>query len=170
MKKIARVGLIVAAVGGGGLLTWIALARLRDARGFGAPHRVQTAGGTNYVARMVETTIGRTEAGLLVVVTIRLENPNSFAVLLPRCSFVLVDKAKDYFLPAESDTQPAWIKLPPHGVADNELLTYAVQEDTFQGMLGLQIGRYYWMMLKGSRPYAQPLKKDEYRTFHRRDW
>lgn len=167
MKKYTLVAGVVAVVIGGGLLGWLALARLRDARGFGAAHRVRTAAGTNYVVRVVEATIGRTEAGPLVVVALRLENPNPFELTLSRRSFVLVDGAKDYCLPA---SQSESINIPAHGVADNELLTYAVQEDAFQGVLGLQIGHYYWTLLKGPRPYTQPLKKDEYRTFRRRDW
>lgn len=170
MKKTGIVVAVVAVLIGGGLLGWMTALRLRDARGFGAAHRVQTFGGTNYVVRVRETTIGRTDAGLLAVVALRLENPNPFELTLERRWFVLVDAAKNYFLPAPLDKSPNQIKIPPHGVADNELLTYAVQDDAFQGVLGLQIGHYYWTMLKGSRPYPQVLNKDEYRTFRRRDW
>ncbi len=170
MKKFAIVAGMVVVIVGGGLLTWTALARLRDARGFGAAHRVRTFGETNYVARVLETTIGRTDAGLLVVVALRLENPNPFEIALERRGFVLVDGDKDYYLPAATESQSDVIRIGARGVADNELLTYAVQDDAFQGVLGLQLGHYYWTLLKGPQPYTPALNQDEYRTFRRRDW
>ena len=87
-----------------------------------------------------------------------------------RRGFVLVDGDKDYSLPQTNSSQPATITIPPRGMIDNELLTYAVQEDTFAGVVGLQLGHYYWTEIKGPRPYTEVLNKDEYRTFRRRDW
>lgn len=170
MKKSATVAGVAVLVLAAGWATWTALARLRDARGFGVAHAVQTAGGTNYVVRLRETTIGRTEAGLLVVVALRLENPNPFALTLDRRGFVLMDGDKDFYLPNTTESQPASIAIPARGMTDNELLTYAVQDDTLHGALGLQLGHDYWTLLKNAPPYTQPLNKDEYRTFRRRDW
>lgn len=168
-KTVTRLGLVgvllvLAAV------AWTALVRWRDARGFGATHRVETVQGTHYVVRLREVTIGRTATGPLVLVALRLENPNPEPLALERQWFVLVDGDKDYYLPQTTESQPATIRIPARGQVDNELLVYAVSEDAFQGVLGLQIGHYYWALLKNVAPYAVPLAADEYRTFRRREW
>ena len=50
--------------------------RINRARSFSEPHQVETFGGTNFVIRLAETTVGRTESGMVVIVTMSVENPN----------------------------------------------------------------------------------------------
>lgn len=148
----------------------LALWRTREAREFGRPHRVRTYGGTNYVVRLAEVTIGRTEAGPVVMVQLILANPNPFDIQLERKWFILMDGDRDYFLPLESATQPAVIHLPAHGVVDNEMLVYRVDEDSFSGALALFVGHHYMAMLKNVGTYEEPLRMGEYRSFRRVTW
>ncbi len=151
-------------------LVIMALTRVQEARQFGQAHRVRTYGGTNYVARLAETTIGRTESGRVVIVNVVLSNPNPYDIALDRKCFILIDGDKDYFQPSTTGTQTESIKIPAHGIVENELLTYAVDDNSFNGTLGLQVGYQYMVMLKGIEPYTRQLGVGEYRTFHRRDW
>ncbi|MCS7048253.1 MAG: hypothetical protein NZ483_03015 [Verrucomicrobiae bacterium] len=150
--------------------TTLALWRTREAREFGRPHRVRTYGGTNYVVRLSEVTIGRSDAGPLVMVRLIFANPNPFDVTLERKWFILMDGDRDYFLPLEGATQPATIHLPAHGVVDNEMLVYHVDEDSFSGALALFAGHHYMVMLKEVEPYGEPLNLGEYRSFRRVTW
>lgn len=148
----------------------LVLYRMQETATFGRPHRVQTFGGTNYVARLAETTIGRTDRGRVVIVRLILLNPNAFDIELNRNWFILVDADKDYFLPTTTGEQSDLIRVPAHGVIENELFTYAVDETSFQGALGLLVGHHYMVMLKGIEPYTRELEVGEYRSFRREDW
>lgn len=149
------------------MMSW---SRVREARAFGRPHRVRTFGGTNYVVRLAETTIGRTDSGRVVIVGLMLANPNPFDIKLHRHWFVLADMDKDYFLPTATGAQTDLINVPAHGVIDNELLSFAVDETSFDGTLGLLVGHQYMVMLKGIEPYTRKLAVGEYRSFRRQDW
>jgi hypothetical protein len=151
-------------------LAVIGLYRVQEVRAFGRPHRVQTYGGTNYVVRLAETTIGRTDSGRVVIVRLILANPNPFDIVLDRNWFILVDMDKDYFLPTPAGAEAAAIKVPARAVRDDELLTYAVDETSFDGTLGLFVGHHYVVLLKGIEPYTRELAVGEYRSFRRADW
>jgi hypothetical protein len=148
----------------------LATVRIQEARDFGRAHRVKTYSGTNYVVRLAETTIGRTDSGQVVIVYLVLANPNPVELILDRNWFILVDHDKDYYLPSTTGTQEPLIKIPAHGVLDREMLSFAVDTNAFEGVLGLQIGHQYWVMLKGIEPYTREIGIGEFRTFRRRDW
>jgi hypothetical protein len=156
--------LLTFSVGG---LAWL---RLREARAFSQPHAVRTIGGTNYVVRFIETTLGRSDSNYLVIVQVRVENPNPFPLRLNRHWFILVDHDKDYYLPAMTGTQTEWFEVPGQGVADRVTLSYSVPADSFAGLLAVQLGQYYWVRLKQPTPYKPRLKSGEFVTFRRRDW
>lgn len=148
----------------------LGLWRTREAREFGRAHRVRTFGGTNYVVRLTETTIGRTEAGPVVIVQLILANPNPFPIALERKWFILMDGDRDYFLPVETSSQPPTIELPARGTVDHEMLVYHVHDDSFRGALALFVGHHYMVMLKEVGSYDQPLKVGEYRSFRTVTW
>lgn len=76
-------------------LSTFAWLRLRDAREFSQPIPVHTYGGTNYIVQLLETAVGRVDTGCMVIVSLRLENPNPFEVVLNREWFVLMDYEKE---------------------------------------------------------------------------
>ena len=110
--------------------------RVNEARQFSQSYQVQSYTGTNYVVKLLETTVGKVETGHVVIVYARFENPNPTEVVLKREWFVLVDHDKDYYLPTISGTQTPLIKLPPNGVLEKEALSYAVGDDSFAGTIG----------------------------------
>jgi len=148
----------------------LATVRIQKSRDFGRPHKVRTYSGTNYVVRLAETTIGRTDSGQVVMVHLVLSNPNTFELTLDRNWFILADHDKDYYLPSTTGTQTPLIKIPARGVLDREMLTFTVDTNAFAGLLGLQVGHQYWVTLKGVEAYAREIEVGEYRTFRRRDW
>ena len=150
-----------------GLTAWL---RVREAGHLSQSCRVRTYGGTNYVVQVVETTVGRTDNGYLLLITARIENPNPYEVALRREWFVLVDHDKDYYEPSTTGTQAELIKLPTHGVLDKETFSFAVSEGTFAGSIGLKIGKDYWVMIKDDRPFDRQLKSGEFVSFRRRRW
>ena len=81
-----------------GALVWL---RARDAQQFAVPCRVHTYGGTNYTVQLLEAAVGRVETSCVVIVSLRLENPNPYAVTLPREWFVLLDHEKEYYEPTQ---------------------------------------------------------------------
>lgn len=150
-----------------GVLAWL---RVHEAREFSQPHAVRTIGGTNYLAQFVETTLGRSDSNYLVIVQIRVQNPNPFPLRLNRHWFLLVDHDKDYYLPTNGGTQATWFDVPAQGVAERVTFSYAVPADSFAGALAVQLGQYNWVLLKRPSPYTPRLKPGEFVTFRRRDW
>ena len=148
----------------------LALLRIQDARMFHRPHAVQTFGGTNYIVQLSEVVVGKTATGGVLIVYVRLQNPNPYDVTLKRNWFVLVDRAKDYFLPSTTGTQTELIKLPANGVLDREMLSYAVGDDAFAGTVALLVGRNYMVLLKDAEPFDVRLRDGEFRSFQRRHW
>lgn len=161
---------VVAAVVVAGSLALLGWMRVREAQEFSAPHRVQTYGGTNYIAQLLETSVGGATSGAVVIVYLRVENPNDFELTLDRNWFILVDHDKDYYLPATSGTQQPLIKVAPRGVSEREMLSFTVMEGSFAGTLGLQLGQNYWVLLKGEEPYAAQLRDGQFHTFKSREW
>ena len=151
------------------VLSVLGLAALRVDRAhqFSQLYRVQTFTGTNYVVRLLETTVGRVQTGYVVVVYARFENPNPTEIVLKRDWFVLADHDKDYYLPASG---APLIKLPPSGVLEKEALSYVVGDDAFLGPLALEIGHHYFVLLKTDKPWAGNLKEGRFVTFRSRDW
>jgi hypothetical protein len=148
-------------------LGWL---RVQEAREFSQAYNVHTYGGTNYVAQLAETTIGRTDAGYLVIVQLRLQNPNPFPLRLNRNWFLLVDHDKDYYQPTIAGTQTEWITIPAQGVAEREPLTFAVPADSFGGTLAVQLGQNYWVLLKTPKSPVPELRPGQFHTFRRRNW
>ena len=146
--------------------TW----RIHAAHQFGEPHRVATYGGTNYVVSLEETTVGRTETGYGLIVYLRIENPNAYALVLDRDWFVLVDHERDYYQPSISGTQTRSIKIPPHGVSDREMLSFGLGAGGLGGGLALKIGKDAWVLLKSADPYTGKLQPGNFRSFHRGNW
>jgi len=163
---IAVITLIVIGV----CLGLLAVLRVQETKLFHQPHRVRTYGGTNYVVELGEVAIGRTGTGCVLIVYLRLENPNPYDVILSRNWFVLVDHAKDYYLPATTGTQTELIKLPGNGVLDREMLSYTLPENAFAGALAVLIGREYMVLLKDEDPFEVRLRDGEFRSFQRRHW
>jgi hypothetical protein len=158
----------ISAIGiGVGLLAWF---RVQESRHLTQPCSVQTYGGTNYGFQVLETTVGKLDTGYVVIVYVRLTNPNPYEVALHRNWFVLADHDKDYFQPSTTGTQTELIKLPPSGVIEKESLSFAVPDDSFAGTIGLQIGKDYWVMIKEEKPFTRTLHSGEFVTFRSRDW
>lgn len=163
---LAVIALVVIAVSVG----LLALLRVREAKEFRRPHPVQTYGGTNYVVQLTEVVVGRTETGCVLIAYLRLENPNPYDVTLNRNWFVLMDHAKDYYLPSTTGTQTELIKLPANGVLDREMLSFTVANDTFAGTVALLVGREHMVLLKDEDPFEAPLRNGEFRSFRRCHW
>ncbi|MGD0058479.1 MAG: hypothetical protein ABSD58_03585 [Verrucomicrobiia bacterium] len=165
-KLVAVIALVVIGVSFGVL----ALLRVREAKEFRRPHPVQTYGGTNYVVQLTEVVVGKTETGCVLIVYLRLENPNPYDVTLSRNWFVLMDHAKDYYLPSTTGTQTELIQLPANGILDREMLSFTVADDTFAGAVALLVGREYMVLLKDEEPFKAQLRNGEFRSFQRRHW
>jgi len=162
------VALAIAALAGVAVagLAWL---RIRDARLYAQPHTVQR-GGTNYIVQLVETTVGRVNTNYLVILHLRIQNPNPFALRLARNQFGLVDHDKDYEEPAVTGNHSEWIIVPPNGVAEREALSYTVQPDAFQGTLALYAGQYYFLLVKEHEPFTPKLRDGQFISFRRREW
>ena len=151
-------------------LALLALVRLRQARQLSQPCTVHAGGSTNYVAQILETTVGRTDTSYLVIVAVRLQNPNPFAVTLARKGFLLVDSRKEHYEPSTTGTQTVTIELPAGGAVEHELLSYAVPAEAFQGRLAVQLGPHDRLLIKEPKLYQPHLAPGRFVTFHRRDW
>jgi hypothetical protein len=152
------------------VICWVAWWRVDEAAAMSKPHSVHTYGGTNYVVRLKELTVGRGDTGYAVLVSVELENPNAFPVVLNRDWFILVDANKDYYLPSTTGTQTQFITLTANGKVDSDLLSFVVPEEGLAGTMGMRIGQDYWIMLKDQKPFDRKLKSGEFVTFRRRDW
>ena len=146
-----------------GTLVWL---RTRDAEAFAQPCRVHTYGGTNYIAQLLDTAVGRVETGCVVIVSLRLENPNPYAVTLQREWFVLMDHEKEYYEP----TQLGTIHLPAHGVVEREAFGFVVTNEALNGLIALKIGQQYLLTVKSPRPYPLPKSLGRFVSFRQRDW
>lgn len=160
------VALAIAGVGVG----LLALLRVQQAKDFSQPYRVQTAEGTNYVVQLVETVVGKTDTDCVLIVYMKLENPNPFEVALDRDSFFLIDRHRVRYLPSTTGTQDELIKLPANGVLEKEMLSFTVPEDTFAGRIALRVGQDHPVMIKDQTPFDVRLGSGEFRSFRRRSW
>jgi hypothetical protein len=152
------------------LIGAVALWRVREAEDMSRPHAVHTYGGTNYVVSLKELTVGRSDAGYVLLVAVLLQNTNNFPVALNRNAFILVDANKDYYLPSTTGTQTPVITVPAAGTVDSEVLSFSVPEEGLNGAMGMQIGQNFWIMLREDKPFELKLKSGEFVTFRRRDW
>jgi hypothetical protein len=148
----------------------LAMLRVHEAREFSLPHTAATYGGTNYLVQLTEAVVGKIETGCVLIVYLRLQNPNPFDVTLNRDWFVLVDRDKDYYLPSTAGTQTELIKLPANGVLDREMLSFTVPDDAFAGTVALMVGRNYMVLVKDREPFEVRLRAGEFRSFRRRSW
>jgi hypothetical protein len=148
----------------------LAMLRIQEAKEFREPHTVQTYGGTNYVVQLTEVAVGKAETGCVLIVYLRLQNPNPYEVTLSRNWFVLVDRDKDYFLPSTTGTQTELIKLPTNGVLNREMLSFMVPDDAFAGRVALLVGQNYMVLVKNEEPFEAHLRDGEFRSFRRRSW
>ena len=144
--------------------------RINRARAFSEPHRVQTYGDTNYVVRLAETTVGRTDSGMVVIVSMSLENPNPYELVLDREWFVIVDHDRDYFQPSTTGAQSQLIKVPANSVINGEMLSFVMGTDALDGGMMLKVGKDAWVFLKRAEPYREPIRVGEFRTFRTRNW
>jgi hypothetical protein len=101
-KRIQILVAVVALAVIGFSLGLLAILRVREAREFSRPHRVETYGGTNYILQLTETAVGKTETACVLIVYLRLQNPNPYDLTLSRNWFVLVDHGQG-LLPAVND-------------------------------------------------------------------
>ena len=148
----------------------MAMRRIQDAKEFSQPHQGQTDGGTNYVVQLTEAAIGKTKAGCVLILYLRLENPNPFDVTLERNWFILVGHDTDDYLPSTTGTQAELIKIPANGVLDREMLSFTVPEDTFAGSVALKAGRNCIFLVKDQKSFGIRLQDGEFRSFRRRSW
>lgn len=148
----------------------LALFRVQQAEEFRRPHRVQMRGGTNYVLQLIEVSVGKIDTGCVLIVYMRLENPNPFEISLRRSRFVLVGQFRDYYPPSTTGTQSELIKLPAQGVLEREMLSYLVPDDLLAGAVALQIGRNNRILLKDRGLIGTTLRSGEFRSFRRPSW
>ena len=146
-----------------GTLIWL---RTRDSQIFSQPCQVHTYGGTNYTVQLIETAVGRVETGCVVIVSLRLANPNPFAVTLHRDWFVLLDHEKEYYEP----TQLGTIVIPARGLIEREAFGFVVTDEALAGLLALKVGQQYFLTVKSPRPYPPPVRPGRFVSFRRRDW
>jgi hypothetical protein len=169
-RRVQNLVAVIALVVIGVSLGLLAMLRVQEAKASHRPHPVQTYGGTNYVVRLTDVVVGKTETGCVLIVYLRLENPNPYDVTLSRNWFVLMDRAKDYYLPSTTGTQTELIKLPANGVLDREMLSFTVADDTFAGAVALLVGRNHMVLVKDEAPFDVRLRNGEFRSFQRRHW
>ena len=148
-------------------LVIVGQSRMMASGEFSQRHSVQSPGGTNFVVRLMETTVGKTDHGTALIVYARLENPNPFDAVLDRRNFVLMDREKNYYLPSTTGTQTPLVKLPAGGVSEREMFSYAVPDEALAGVLALQIGNHYWVKLKSEKPFQETLHVGEFRSYRR---
>jgi hypothetical protein len=160
------VALLIAGVGVG----LLALFRVQQAKEFSRPRQVQTRDATNYVVRLLEAAVGRSDTGCVLILYMQLENPNSFEVTLYRKWFVLIDHDKIRYLPSMRGTQSELIKLPANGVLEKEMLSFTVPDDTFASRVTLMVDQKYRILVKDEIPFNVRLRNGEFRSFRRRSW
>lgn len=169
-RKLAALIGVTAVVVTAAVLSLVAQCRLHETQTYSHAHAVRTYGGTNYIIALEQTTIGRTDTGYILILAVRLQNPNPFPVRLDRNWFVLVDHDKDYYQPTTEGTQTRWIDLPSRATAAKETLSYTLPADALAGTLGVQLGQNYWTMVKDVGGAGEPGRSGEFRSFQRRQW
>jgi hypothetical protein len=170
---VKRAGKILLAVGISmttAVIAIVAWRRIEDSRRLSQPAHVQTDGGTNYIMQLLESTVGKLDAGYVLLLYLRFENPNAFPVTLQRNWFVLVGHNHTYYQPTTTGTQTPLIELPPNGVLEREMLSFTLSETALAGSIGLQMGRNDWVIVKDEKPFTERINRDEFRTFRRRRW
>lgn len=163
---VAGVAVAVIAVS----LGLLGLLRIREAKEFSRRYIVETYGGTNYVVQLTEAAVGKTDTACVLIVYLRLQNPNPYDVTLNRNWFILVDQVKDYYLPSTTGTQTELIKLPANSVLEREMLSFTVPDNAFAGTVALMVGRNYLVLVKDQAPFEAHLRDGEFRSFRRRSW
>ena len=144
-------------------LVWL---RSHDSQSFSQPCEVHTYGGTNYIVHPLETAVGRIDAGCMVIVSLRLENPNPFEVILKREWFVLLDHEKEYYEP----TQLGTVRIPAQGVVEREVFGFVIPNEALAGLIALKVGQQYFITVKSPKPYTLPVGKDQFVMFRQKDW
>jgi hypothetical protein len=169
----SRVVLVVIAMIGAGF-GLMAMLRIQEAKEFSQPHQMQTDGGTNYVIQLTEAVVGKTKTGCILMLYLRLENPNPFDVTLGRNWFILVGHSDghdiDQYRLSATGTQPDLIKLPANGVLDREMLSFTVPDDAFADSVALRVGRSGLLLVKDPKSFKVRLRDGEFRSFRRRRW
>ena len=148
----------------------LALFRVQQAREFSRPYEMQTPDGINYTLRLVETAAGKTDTDCVLIVYLRLENPNTLDVTLHRDWFFLVDHDRKRYRPSTTGTQTELIKLPANGVLDREMLSFTVPGEVFTDRVALEVNRKYRIMIKDEAPFGVRLRPGEFHSFRRRSW
>ena len=148
----------------------LALFRVQQANEFTQPRSITTSDGTNYVLRLLEATVGRTDTACVLIVYLRLENPNPFELTLERTSFLLADRYRMRYRPSTMGTQNELIRVPANSVIQREMLSFTVPEDVFAGRLILVTyprNRRNNILIKDETPFYV---NGEFRSFRRRSW
>lgn len=169
-RRIQILAALVAVITIGVSLGLLAMLRIREMKQFREPHAVRTYGGTNYVVQLTEVSVKKAETGCILIVYLRLQNPNAYDVTLSRSWFVLIDRDKDYFQPSTMGAQAELIKLPANGVLDREMLSFTVPDDAFEGRVALLVGQNYMVLVKNDQPFEAHLRSGEVRSFRRGSW
>lgn len=169
-KRIQRRAAVIAVAIIGTGLGLMTILRIQEAKEFSQPHRVQTDGGTNYVVQLTEAAVGKTKTGCVLILYLRLENPNPFEVTLDRGGFILLGHQMGHYWPSTTGTQAKLIKLPANGVLDREMLSFTVPDDAFAGSLLLRVGGNVTLAVKDQTPFEVRLRDGEFRSFRRRSW
>lgn len=171
MSKRIIIGIVAVAAAialvNAGFVAWF---RVRDARMLSRPYSVKTPTGTNYVVQLRDITVGKASTGYVLLVTMRLENPNAFELELDRRNLILVDHTKEYYWPSMTGTQTSLIHVPPKGSLDKEMLSFVVTDEALQGTLALEVGWHYMVMLKEAKPFKRQMKSGEFISFRGREW
>lgn len=149
----------------------LALFRVQQAEEFSRPYSIQMTEGTNYVLRVLEVAIGKADTACVLIVYLRLENPNPFDLMLERRSFFLADRHRTRYRPVTTGTQNELIKLPANGVLEREMLSFTLPDDVFAGRVALLIGdRRNRIVIKDETPFFAKLRDGEFRSFRRSKW
>ncbi len=83
----------------------------------------------------------------------------------------MLDPHREYFQPSISGTQEQWIRLDPHAVQENVMLSFLLGPNALQGGITLKIGsKEYWVPLKSVEPYQEPLEPGQFRSFKHNEW
>jgi hypothetical protein len=149
------------------LIAWL---RIEEARQFSQPRRVATDGGTNYVIQLIETDVGKSDSGYVLIVYARLENPNPYDVVLRRDWFALADQAKDHLLPTTNGAQTTLIRLPASSVLEREMFSFDLPPSTLAGIVEMKIGENFWVTIKNEKQFTRALRTGEFVSFRSRDW
>ena len=168
-----RTGIFVAAAAlaiAGVSVALLALFRIQQAREFSQPHEVRARGGVSYVVQLLEADVGKTETGYVLILYIRLQNPNPASVTLRRQWFGIVDRHRRVYAPSISGTQSELITLPAHGVSEKEMLSFAVPDNVLAGRVELVAGQNHTILVKDRMPFDRQLRDGEFCSFHRQSW